>query len=634
MSTVPESLQSVFDRTFAGISQVRETFTPQLKPHEVGTITNISTGIARVSGLPGVGFEELLEFPGGVFGIAFNVDEDEIGVVLLGDYWHLHAGDEVERTGRVMDVAVGDGLLGRVIDPLGRPLDDNGPVAASKRLPIERSAAPIMDRAPVTVPLQTGLKVIDALIPIGRGQRELILGDRQTGKTAIALDTILNQRGQNVVCVYCAIGQRASAVAKAVANLRKTGAMDYTVVVVAEGNDPPGLEYIAPYAATSIAEHFMEAGRDVLIVYDDLTQHARAYRELSLLLRRPPGREAFPGDIFYIHSRMLERATHLCTERRGGSLTALPIIETEAQNISAYIPTNLISITDGQIYLSPSLFELGVLPAVDVGRSVSRVGGKAQWAAYRAVAGDLKLAYAQFEELETFARFGARLDEDTRKIIEHGRRIRACLKQPEFAPVSVPAQIAILLALTANLFDPVPIEQMTDADRAVRDAAAQIPAEVCARFETADKLSDEDRKTIIEIARKALAPLQPKPEAKPKPDQKTEKKPELEAKAGNKSGPKPNKPTLESESKPEQKAESKPDGDSKPEAQTKPKPESKTGPESKPESEPKAEAKPDGESQSQAKPEIEPRPKPEPESKPSAPTEPRPKPEPKSKEKS
>jgi F-type H+-transporting ATPase subunit alpha len=539
MNTAPESLQSVFDRTFAGISQVRETFTPQLRPHEVGTITNISTGIARVSGLPGVGFEELLEFPGGVFGIAFNLDEDEIGVVLLGDYWHLHAGDEVERTGRVMDVAVGDGLLGRVIDPLGRPLDDNGPVSASKRLPIERSAAPIMDRAPVTVPLQTGLKVIDALIPIGRGQRELILGDRQTGKTAIALDTILNQRGQNVVCVYCAIGQRASAVAKAVAVLRKKGAMDYTVVVVTEGNEPPGLAYIAPYAATSIAEHFMEAGRDVLIVYDDLTQHARAYRELSLLLRRPPGREAFPGDIFYIHSRLLERATHLRTKLGGGSLTALPIIETEAQNISAYIPTNLISITDGQIYLSPSLFELGVLPAVDVGKSVSRVGGKAQRAAYRVVAGDLKLGYAQFEELETFARFGARLDQDTRKIIEHGRRIRACLKQPEFAPVSVPAQIAVLLALTAGLFDLVPLDQMTDAEHAVHEAATNIPAEACARFETADKLSDEDRKTIIEIARKALARFQPKPEAKPeakpkpddgsKPDAPTDAEPKPKA---------------------------------------------------------------------------------------------------------
>ena len=521
----PESLQNVFDSAFAGISHVRKAFTPQLTLREVGTITSVATGIAKVSGLPGVGFDELVTFPGDVLGIAFNVDADEIGVVLLDEYWHLHAGDEVRRTGRVMDVAVGDGLLGRVIDPLGRPLDDRGPVASDQRLPIERPAAPIMDRAPVTVPLQTGLKVIDALIPVGRGQRELILGDRQTGKTTIAIDTILNQRDHDVLCVYCAIGQRASAVAKAVATLREKDAMDYTVLVVTEGNDPPGLAYIAPYAATSIAESFMEAGRDVLIVYDDLTHHARAYRELSLLLRRPPGREAFPGDIFYIHSRLLERSTHLRTELGGGSLTALPIIETEAQNISAYIPTNLISITDGQIYLSPSLFELGVLPAVDVGKSVSRVGGKAQRAAYRAVAGDLKLAYAQFEELETFARFGARLDEDTRKIIEHGRRIRACLKQSEFAPVGVPAQIAVLLALTADLFDDLPLDRMTDAEQAVRKAAAEIPAEVRERLDTAEQLSDEDRATIIDIARKSLAGFQPKPEPEAEPEVPTVVKP-------------------------------------------------------------------------------------------------------------
>jgi F-type H+/Na+-transporting ATPase subunit alpha len=513
MNATPESLESVFDRTFAGIGQVREAFTPQLAPHEVGTIISVSTGIARVSGLPNAGFEELLKFPGDLFGIAFNVDEEEIGVVLLGEYQGLHAGDEVQRTGRVMDVAVGEGLLGRVIDPLGRALDGYRMVAASERLPIERPAPPIMDRAPVTVPLQTGLKVIDALIPIGRGQRELILGDRRTGKTAIAIDTILNQRGRDVICVYCAIGQRASAVAKAVAGLREKGALDYTVVVVTEGNDPPGLAYIAPYAATSIAEHFMEAGRDVLIVYDDLTHHARAYRELSLLLRRPPGREAFPGDIFYIHSRLLERATHLRKKLGGGSLTALPIIETEAQNISAYIPTNLISITDGQIYLSPSLFELGVLPAVDVGKSVSRVGGKAQLAAYRAVTGDLKLAYAQFEERETFSRFGARLDEEARKIIEHGQRIRACLEQPEFAPVSVVEQIAVLLALSAKLFDDVPLERMKEAEQALREAAAKIPAEVIERLKTADKLSDEDRKTITDVAQQALVTFHPKPKA-------------------------------------------------------------------------------------------------------------------------
>jgi len=537
MNALPSSLQTVFDRAFAGLSQGRETFAPELTPHEVGTITSVSTGIARVSGLPGVGFDELVKFPGDVLGIAFNVDADEIGVVLLGEYWHLHAGNEVQRTGRVMDVPVGDGLLGRVIDPLGRPLDGNGPVAASQRLPVERPAAPIMDRAPVTVPLQTGLKVIDALIPVGRGQRELILGDRQTGKTAIAIDTILKQRDQDVLCVYCAIGQRGSAVAKTVATLREKGAMDYTILVVTEGNDPPGLAYIAPYAATSIAESFMEAGRDVLIVYDDLTHHARAYRELSLLLRRPPGREAFPGDIFYIHSRLLERATHLRKELGGGSLTALPIIETEAQNISAYIPTNLISITDGQIYLSPSLFELGVLPAVDVGKSVSRVGGKAQRAAYRAVAGDLKLAYSQFEELETFARFGARLDEDSRKVIEHGRRIRACLKQPEFAPVPMPAQIAVLLALTAEIFDGVPLDRMADAERAVREAAAKIPDDVGERLDAADTLSDADRQTIIHIARQALEEFLARVGLGSAPEQVAEGQPKPEANAEPRSVP-------------------------------------------------------------------------------------------------
>ena len=493
-------LQSVFDYTFSTVSQARKAYVPRLKPREIGTVTSLSTGIARVSGLPGVGFEEVLKFPGDLYGIAFNVDEDEIGAVLLGDYWQLHAGAEVERRGHVMDVPVGFGLIGRVVNPLGRPLDDKGAVIYEKRLPIERPAPHIMDRSPVTVPLQTGIKVIDALVPIGRGQRELIMGDRQTGKTAIAIDTILNQR--DVLCVYCAIGQRASAVAKTVASLRENGAMEYTVVVVTEGNDPPGLTYIAPYAATSIAEHFMEAGRDVLIVYDDLTNHARAYRELSLLLRRPPGREAFPGDIFYIHSRLLERATHLLDELGGGSLTALPIIETEAQNIAAYIPTNLISITDGQIYLSPKLFELGLLPAVDVSKSVSRVGGKAQRAAYREVAGDLKLAYAQFEELETFARFGTKLDESTRRIIEHGLRIRSCLKQPEFSPVTVPGQIAILLALTGRLFDSVAIEQMHEAELALYKA--DIPDDVVARLIKDDKLSGSDREAILQIARDTL----------------------------------------------------------------------------------------------------------------------------------
>jgi F-type H+-transporting ATPase subunit alpha len=505
-------LQEAVDRTFGGVSKALEGFKPELLPHEVGIVKNVAIGIATVSGLPGVGYEELVLFPGGILGIAFNVDEDEIGVILLGKFEDLHSGDEVERTGRVMDVGVGEGLLGRVIDPLGNALDGKGVVAVEKRLPIERPAPAIMQRAPVNVPLQTGLKAIDALVPIARGQRELIVGDRQTGKTAIAIDTILNQRGQNVICVYCAIGQRASAVAKVVANLRDKGAMDYTVVVVAEGNAAPGVVYITPYAATSIAEYFMEKGRDVLIVYDDLTHHARAYRELSLLLRRPPGREAFPGDIFYIHSRMLERATHLNKERGGGSLTALPVIETTAQDISAYIPTNLISITDGQIYLSPTLFELGVLPAIDVGKSVSRVGGAAQRPAYRSVAGHLKLAYSQFEELESFARFGTRLDDATRKAIDHGQRIRVCLKQAESQPWSVVEQICVLLALTNGLFDAVPMERMKDAEAALQNAAKEIPAEVAERLVSDKPLSDADKKVLLDIATRTLAAFLPKPE--------------------------------------------------------------------------------------------------------------------------
>jgi F-type H+-transporting ATPase subunit alpha len=507
----PESLLDTVDRAFAASGQAREAFVPSFSPREIGTITTVATGIATVAGLPSVGYEELIQFPGNLYGMAFNVDEVEIGVVLLGEYSHLQTGDEVTRTGRVMDVGVGEELLGRVIDPLGRPLDQGDAIRTRSRLPIERDAKAIMDRAPVTVPLQTGIKVIDALIPVGRGQRELILGDRQTGKTAVAVDAILNQRGQNVLCLYCAIGQRASAVAKVIAELRDGGALDYTVVMVSEGNDAPGLAYIAPYAATSIAEFFMEAGRDVLIVYDDLTQHARSYRELSLLLRRPPGREAFPGDIFYIHSRLLERATHLRQELGGGSLTALPIIETEAEDISAYIPTNLISITDGQLYLSPTLFELGVLPAVDVAKSVSRVGGKAQLAAYHAIAGNLKLAYSQFEELETFSRFGSQLDENTRKIVNHGQRIRACLQQTQFAPVAVIEQIAVLVALTGGLFDPVPLEKMREAQRVLSAASTQIPPEVRERFMSNHKLDDADRDAVLKVARQALAPLQKQP---------------------------------------------------------------------------------------------------------------------------
>ena len=499
--------------TAAGLmQQIRsehEGFRYQLQAQESGRVLSVATGIATVSGLPGVGLDELIVFDNGITGLAFNIEAQQIGVVLLGDYSELRAGTPVRRTGRVMDVGVGDALLGRVINPLGQALDQLPDPITSTRLPVERPATDIMDRAAVSVPLKTGVKVIDALIPVGRGQRELILGDRKTGKTAIAIDTIINQREDNLICIYCAIGQRAASVARSIAVLREHGAMDYTVVVATEGSDPSGLTYIAPYAATSIAEYFMSQGRDVLIVYDDLTEHARAYRELSLLMRRPPGREAYPGDIFYIHSRLLERATHLRAELGGGSLTALPVIETEAQNMSAYIPTNLISITDGQIYLSPDLFELGVLPAVDVGKSVSRVGGKAQQSVYRAVAGDLKLAYAQFEELESFARFGARLDEATMRIIHHGRRIRACLKQAECSPVSVAAQILVLLALGAGLFDDVPEAGMPAAELAVREAAAGMADALKQRLTQDAPLNKDECGQLLDVAKPVIQRFYP-----------------------------------------------------------------------------------------------------------------------------
>ena len=511
LSKLPEALSDVF----AEVVRASEAFVPALVPRELGTVSSVSAGVVRVAGLPGAGFEELLAFPGGLFGIAYNLDADEIGVILLGEDSRVNVGDEVARTGRVMDVPVGDALLGRVINPLGEPLDDQPPIRTATRLPIERPAPAIMDRAAVDTPLQTGLKVLDALIPIGRGQRELILGDRQTGKTAIALDAILNQQGKNVLCVYCAIGQRASAVAKLIATLRQHQAMAYTVVLVAEGNDAPGLEYIAPYAATSVAEHFMEQGRDVLIVYDDLTHHARAYRELSLLLRRPPGREAFPGDIFYIHSRLLERATHLSPALGGGSLTALPIIETEAQNIAAYIPTNLISITDGQIYLSPKLFEAGILPAVDVGKSVSRVGGVAQLPAYRAATGSLKLDYAQFEELENYARFGTRLDVHTQTVIEHGQRIRQWLKQSELHPLAVAEQLVVLLALTSGYFDQVPIEKMPEAQAQLIKSSQALPSDLLQRLASEKPLLPADHDALLTHAQTMLAPFQPPPPAAP-----------------------------------------------------------------------------------------------------------------------
>ena len=499
-----DELHSVLDSTFISLDRELEAFKPELKADEVGTVKSVGQGVAQVEGLPHAKSEELLRFTGNCLGTVFNIDPAGIGVVLLDQGDDLKAGSEVHPTGRVLDVPVTEALLGRVIDAMGRPLDNLGPVQSTERLPIEREAPGIMDRAPVVVPLQTGLKVIDALIPIGRGQRELILGDRQTGKTSIALDTIINQKDKGVLCIYCAIGKQSASVARFIADLKKYGAMEYSMVMLATGEDPPGLQFVAPYAATTMGEYFMHKGHDVLVIYDDLTAHARAYRELSLLLRRPPGREAFPGDIFYIHSRLLERSTHLKEELGGGSLTALPIVETEAQNMSAYIPTNLISITDGQIYLSPDLFQKGVLPAVDVGKSVSRVGGKTQLAAYRAVAGDLRLSYSQFEELEAFARFGTRLDEATLKTLERGHRVREVLKQSEYEPLSVAEQIASFLTVTAGIFDAVEIDQIDEAETLIRKALMQQLPDVCHRIEIGEKLSDDDKEAVLRMAENTL----------------------------------------------------------------------------------------------------------------------------------
>ncbi len=505
MSSQSHELAVAADAALDGIRRIRESYRTELTLSETGIVTFVSEGIARVSGLPKVGYQELVQFENDVLGLVFDLEERGVSCVLLNDSSGLCAGTHVERTFRVMDVPVGERLLGRVITPTGLPLDDKGPLLASARMPVERLAPQIMDRAPVVTPLETGIKVVDALIPIGRGQRELILGDRQTGKTAIAIDVIANQKNKDVVCIYCAIGQRNASVARVVGALEQKGALDHTVVVVAEANEAPGMLYIAPYAATAIAEYFRDRGRHALVVYDDLTSHARAYRCLSLLLRRPPGREAFPGDIFYLHSRLLERATQLAPEFGGGSLTALPIIETEAQNLAAYIPTNLISITDGQLCVSPDLFRKGVLPAVDVGKSVSRVGGKAQLAAYRAVAGDLKLTYSQFEELETFSRFGARLDEQTHKNIEHGNRVRACLKQNELEPVTVIEQIIVLIALTEGLFDSVPLDLMKAAERHAQQAASKIVVALRRRILDGQPLSSADRTAILAVAADALA---------------------------------------------------------------------------------------------------------------------------------
>jgi len=495
-----QTLQGVFSI----LDRVLKEYHPQLEAVEVGTIRYVGYGIVRASGLPGVKAEELLRFPGNRLGLAFNVDQKEIGVVLLSDSEGLESGSDVERTNRVLEIPVGEALLGRVVDAKAGSLTGDIPIHTGQTRAVEQPAPAIMDRAPVTVPLQTGLKLVDALIPIGRGQRELIVGDRQTGKTAIAVDTIINQKNTEVLCIYCGIGKRGSAMAKVIADLRENDCMGYTTVMVTTEDDPPGLQFIAPYAATSIGEYFMAQGRDVLVILDDLTRHARAYRELSLLLRRPPGREAFPGDIFYVHSRLLERATHLRERLGGGSLTALPIVETEAQNISAYIPTNLISITDGQIYLSPDLFQKGILPAIDVGKSVSRVGGKTQLAAYRAVAGDLRLSYSQFEELEAFSRFGTRLDEKTKQKLERGRRVREILKQSERQPMRVAEQIVALVAVNQGLLDEVAVDDILRVEKEIRQHMVQELPELSEGIENGEKLEDKELDAIVTMIQRVV----------------------------------------------------------------------------------------------------------------------------------
>jgi len=503
MTAAHTNLKDLPEAVLGRLEQTLDDYRARLRTTEVGTVTQVAAGIARVRGFTSARDQELIEFPDGMFGVAANLSLTDLGIILLGDSSRLRVGQRVRRTHQVVGVPVGEALLGRVVDALGNPLDDRGRVGANLRWPIERPASPILARAPVSRALQTGIKSIDAAIPVGRGQRELILGDRQTGKTAIALSAVLNQKGRNVLCVYCAIGQRGASVSHVVAALREHGAMDHTIVVVAGGEDPPGMQFIAPYAATSMAEFFMERGDDVLIVYDDLTRHARAYRELSLLLRRPPGREAYPGDIFFVHARLLERATQLREERGGGSLTALPILETQAQNLSAYIPTNLISITDGQIYLSPEFFRKGQLPAVDIGKSVSRVGGKAQLPAYRAVAGSLRLNYAQFEELEIFSRFGTRLDAETRHRLERGRRVREILKQSEHRRLPVPEQIAVLKAVTTGVFDDVPVERLADAELALCRIVQQEMGELSRRFLSGHNVTEEDEDRLFDAARRA-----------------------------------------------------------------------------------------------------------------------------------
>jgi F-type H+/Na+-transporting ATPase subunit alpha len=437
-----------------------ENYESQISVDETGTVITLGDGIARVYGLDKVMAGELLSFPHGVSGIAMNLEEDQVGVVLLGEYTEIKEGDEVKRTGRIISVPVGDALIGRVVNSLGQPIDDKGPISTEKFIPLERLAPGVIDRQPVREPMATGLKAIDSMIPIGRGQRELIIGDRQTGKTAIALDTIINSKGNDLICIYNAIGQKRSSIAQVVKILEDAGAMEYTIVVAASASEPAPMQYISPYAACAMGEYFRDSKRHALVIYDDLSKHAASYREISLLLRRPPGREAYPGDVFYLHSRLLERAAKLSDENGGGSLTALPVIETQAGDVSAYIPTNVISITDGQIYLETDLFNQGVRPAVNVGLSVSRVGGSAQIKAMRQVAGSLKLELAQYRELQAFAQFGSDLDKATQAQLNRGQRLVELLKQDQYSPLPFSKQILIIMAGTGGFLDDMPVDQV------------------------------------------------------------------------------------------------------------------------------------------------------------------------------
>ncbi len=482
---------------------------PRPRIEEVGRVTQVGGGIATVSGLARAVSEEMLTFASGVQGLVLDLEPGRLGVALLGPSEAVRMGEDVRRTRKVISVPVGEALLGRVVDALGRPLDGGAPVIARQR-PVEARAPPILDRAPVTRPLATGIKAIDAAVPVGLGQRELIIGDRQTGKTSIAVDAMLNQKDTDVVCIYCAIGQRGDAVATVIAALRDGGMADRSVVIAAGDEDAPGLSFIAPYAAMSIAESFSDQGRDVLLVLDDLTHHARSYRELSLLLRRPPGREAYPGDIFYVHARLLERAGQFASHAGGGSITALPVVETQAENLSAYIPTNLISITDGQIYLSPRLVRRNQFPAVDLGVSVSRVGAKAQALAFRNIAGNLRVTLSQFEELEDFARFGTRLDAQTKARLARGAAVRAALRQPERRPLSAVIQLTILITAIEGSFDELSETQVSRAmDRIVQAVSAAQTSEISTRIANDEALTDADRNTLLHIARKALKSHEP-----------------------------------------------------------------------------------------------------------------------------